>query len=255
MSKIKYKAIVSDIDGTLTQAVANSLPSAKVISAIHQVMSSGIDFSLATGRPYELMSHLFQHLGKIGPSICDNGAVIVDSQSGLVLWEANLPKSHANWLINLTKHFKLVRLSCDTGIIEKPNATPKNCKIRKVSVHDISMTEADQLIQKVNQEFKDITSIKAASYASQDLIDVYFSDNDATKQHGVFKLAEILNISTEEIVGIGDGYNDFPLLMACGLKVAMGNAVPELKAIADFIVPSVDEDGLAVMIEKYFLGN
>lgn len=255
MSKIKYKAIVSDIDGTLTQAVANSLPSTKVISAIHRVMANGIDFSLATGRPYELMNHLFQHLGKIGPSICDNGAVIVDSQSGLVLWEASLPDSHAKRLLNLTKQFKLVRLSSDRGIIEKPLNIPKNSKVRKVSVHDISMTEADQLIQKINLEFKDITSIKAASYASKDLIDVYFSDIQATKQHGVFKLAELLNISPEEIVGIGDGYNDFPLLMACGLKIAMGNAVPELKAIADFIVPSVDEDGLAVMIEKYFLGN
>ena len=52
---------------------------------------------------------------------------------------------------------------------------------------------------------------------------------------------------------MGDGYNDFPLLMACGLKIAMGNAVPELKAIADFIAPSVEEDGVATVIEKFIL--
>ena len=41
--------------------------------------------------------------------------------------------------------------------------------------------------------------------------------------------------------------------MACGLKIAMGNAVPELKAIADFIAPTVEEDGVATVIEKFVL--
>ena len=61
----------------------------------------------------------------------------------------------------------------------------------------------------------------------------------------------MLNIKTDEIIGIGDGYNDFPLLMACGLKVAMGNAVEELKAIADYIAPSVEEDGVVDVINKF----
>jgi hypothetical protein len=43
--------------------------------------------------------------------------------------------------------------------------------------------------------------------------------------------------------------------MACGLKVAMGNAVPELKAIADYIAPSVTDDGMATVIEKFILNS
>ena len=50
---------------------------------------------------------------------------------------------------------------------------------------------------------------------------------------------------------VGDGYNDFPLLLAGGLKVAMGNAVSDLKKIADYIAPTVDEDGVATVIEKF----
>ena len=64
-----------------------------------------------------------------------------------------------------------------------------------------------------------------------------------------------LGINTHEIIGVGDGYNDFPLLMACGLKVAMGNAVEDLKAIADYIAPSVEEDGVADVIDKFILGG
>ena len=54
------------------------------------------------------------------------------------------------------------------------------------------------------------------------------------------------------MVGVGDSYNDFPLLMACGLKAAMGNSVKEILDIADYVAPSVDDDGLANVIEKYF---
>ena len=84
-------------------------------------------------------------------------------------------------------------------------------------------------------------------------IDVIVSHPKSTKQHGIFEVAKILNIETHDIIGVGDGYNDFPLLMACGLKVAMGNAVEDLKAIADYIAPSVEDDGVADVIEKFVI--
>ena len=65
--------------------------------------------------------------------------------------------------------------------------------------------------------------------------------------------ATFVRIEQYEIIGVGDGYNDFPLLMACGLKVAMGNATEDLKEIADYIAPTVDEDGVADVIEKFVL--
>ncbi len=60
-------------------------------------------------------------------------------------------------------------------------------------------------------------------------------------------------ILRNEIIGVGDSYNDFPLLMACGLKVAMGNAAPELKEIADYIAPTVEEDGVVDVIKRFVL--
>lgn len=85
--------------------------------------------------------------------------------------------------------------------------------------------------------------------------DVVINHAAGTKQHGILEVAKILGINTHEIIGVGDGYNDFPLLMACGLRIAMGNAVPELKEIADYIAPSVDEDGVADVIERYVLNS
>ncbi|MEK7504575.1 MAG: HAD hydrolase family protein [Patescibacteria group bacterium] len=232
---MKYKALVSDIDGTLTKLNPNALPSDVVTSAIKNAVNNGLIFSLATGRP----------------CIVDNGAVIVDSKDGSVLWEAVLTNEHANRILEMSQGFELFRASCDTGGLEKPLKVPEGSKVRKISVHDITLAQAEDLIKKVSDELKDVACIKAASYKGDHLVDVYFSHSNATKQHAVFELANILGISNDEIIGIGDGYNDFPLLMGSGLKVAMGNAVSELKEIADYIAPTVDDDGLADVISKY----
>ena len=60
-------------------------------------------------------------------------------------------------------------------------------------------------------------------------------------------------MNPSNIVAVGDSYNDLPMLEACGLSVAMGNAPPEVKSIADFVVPSVENDGLAVAINDHVL--
>lgn len=248
----KYKAIVSDIDGTLVQFVPDALPSDVVRTAVKKTVENGYTFCLASGKPFSLVKIQTSYLGITGPCIVDNGAVIADSETGEILWEAILSTSHANKILEKVRHCPLFRASCESGIIKNPTELPTNSKVRKISVHDISPELADTLMHDVTNEFSDVSVIKAGSFAGGDLVDVYFSHTNATKQQAVFKLAELLNISTEEIIGIGDGYNDFPLLMACGLKVAMGNAVEELKAIADEIAPSADDDGLAFILEKYF---
>ena len=85
------------------------------------------------------------------------------------------------------------------------------------------------------------------------LLCVDVTDQSVSKMHGISEVFEILGISREDAIGVGDSYNDFPLLMACGLKVAMGNAIDELKSIADYIAPSVDDDGVTDVIEKFVL--
>ncbi|MDO8610948.1 MAG: HAD family hydrolase [bacterium] len=247
----KYKLVVSDIDGTLTPISQNAYPTDKVKNIIQKATNGGLIFTLASGRPYFLVKYLVDYLGCVGPCIVDNGAVIVDSKDGSVLWEANLSIESANKIIDLAKDMKLVRASCDIGGIDNPKNIPANTKVRKISIHDVTLEEAEKLMSTISDMCQDVVGVKAASYKGKDLVDVYFSNVSATKQFAVFKLAEILNIPIEKTIGIGDGYNDFSLLMACGLKVAMGNAVADLKEIADYVTLSFQEDGLVDVIEKY----
>jgi len=248
----KYKAVISDIDGTLTPISIDSSPSKKVIKAIKQLENKNITFSLATGRPFHLIEKIVKDLNLTAPMITDNGAVITDNK-GNVLWEAILPNKIATDILNTGKKYGFTRISTNNCNTDNPKSIPKNDKVRKISVHDVLPTEADKLINELEKKYKNIAISKAASYKGEEYMDVYFSHAHATKQRAVLEYSQLLNIKTDDIVGIGDGYNDFPLLMACGLKVAMGNAVKDLKEIADYIAPTVDEDGLAIMIEKFIL--
>ena len=79
------------------------------------------------------------------------------------------------------------------------------------------------------------------------------TDPDATKGAALNFLKDYWGIKKEEILASGDQDNDFEMLKNAGIKIAMGNASPKLKEIADCICPTVKEDGVCDMIERYVL--
>ena len=85
--------------------------------------------------------------------------------------------------------------------------------------------------------------------------DVHITHELATKKHALQSLLARLNVDHNNVMVVGDGGNDIPLFELAGLKVAMGNGADALKNKADWVAPSVDEDGLAVAIEKYILSR
>ena len=71
----------------------------------------------------------------------------------------------------------------------------------------------------------------------------------ATKWSGVKHVAEMWGIAAADICAVGDDVNDIPMIEGAGLGIAMGNAVPEVKAAADRIAPCHDDDGLVHVVE------
>ena len=80
-----------------------------------------------------------------------------------------------------------------------------------------------------------------------------FSSSLATKENAIRYISEKLNISTEEMIAFGDDFNDIGMLKLCGKGIAMGNAIKEVKAIANDITKTNNEDGVAYYLEKNFL--
>jgi hydroxymethylpyrimidine pyrophosphatase-like HAD family hydrolase len=66
-------------------------------------------------------------------------------------------------------------------------------------------------------------------------------------------VVDYLGIDLSETITVGDSYNDIGIFKVAGTKVAMGHAPESLKALADWIAPPVEEDGVATTIEKFIL--
>lgn len=250
---MKYKALFLDVDGTTVIHGIDSLPSPRVTQAILACEQIGVSVSLATSRPPRTVQKILAHLSLTGYCVLSSGAQIYDPRTKKIIIEKLFPKSAMARVIGVANELK-VKVSIYDGTKEFmydglhppkkivgmyfPELTPETLQTitRKLTgVSGISLHRMDAW----NQKFEVL-----------DIVNVH-----ASKLHGIVEVAKLLGIETHEIIGIGDGYNDFPLLMACGLKIAMGNAVPELKAIADFIAPTVEEDGVATVIEKFILAG
>ena len=78
-----------------------------------------------------------------------------------------------------------------------------------------------------------------------------FTRKEATKEHAIRKICAMCKIQLEEVIAFGDDYVDIGMLEVCGKGVAMGNAQPEVKAAADYITATNDEDGLVQVIDRF----
>jgi hydroxymethylpyrimidine pyrophosphatase-like HAD family hydrolase len=76
-----------------------------------------------------------------------------------------------------------------------------------------------------------------------------------SKATGLIELCERLDVHLDEVAAVGDHFNDLPMLRIVGLPVAMANAIPDVLAIADRVMPSNDEDGVAALIEEILSGR
>lgn len=245
-----YKALMIDVDGTLVLNKEASMPSPRVTETINTA-SDIIHIGVATSRPLFMLKDIFSHLDLSGPSIINGGAQIIDAQTKRIFWEQELLLDDFYMVSDTLESMNLpffIHDGQDDIPFHKGFRPTKPYCILCVS---LAPSVADMLVEKLTH-IPRVAVYKIPDWEKRKL-GVIISHASATKQHGIFEVAQVLKINTHEIIGIGEGYNDFPLLMACGLKVAMGNAVPELKEIADYIAPSVEEDGVADVIEKFVL--
>jgi HAD superfamily hydrolase (TIGR01484 family) len=247
---MKYKALICDVDGTLLPNRENAVLSEKVKKAIAQA-SDKIHVGLATSRPLFLLPVIIKELKLSGPSIINAGSEIINLSTNKVIAEHFLSEEDMVLLLNKFEFFGLPA-TLDDGKCEMAYDKKKSYKhIMKIFTRAVPEEITDKLLTEIEQVLT-IASHKVPSW-NNGKFDIFFTNSYATKQHGILEVAKLLGISTDEIIGIGDGHNDLQLLIACGLKVAMGNAVNDLKAIADYIAPSVEEDGVADVIQRFIL--
>lgn len=256
------KILFSDFDGTLVGQ--DIVISDRLKQAVLAWEEKGHLFSIATGRIFAgHVQRIADELRLTSPQVSMGGAQIVDPINKHVLHEDVIPDEDVVRLIEvlekrdlyfwLEKDFVLYnqtgepRHASNAVVPHKKLSELTITRIPKVGIKPDTDEQIHFLRHDLAELFPSMHIIRAGS-AFGLVFDVTAAS--ASKHSGVLKVLDMTNIDRENSIGVGDGYNDFPLLSVAGYKVAMGNAVEELKDIADHITGRYDEDGVAQLIEK-----
>lgn len=249
---MKYKALFLDVDGTTVVHGIDNLPSPRVTAAIKKA-SKRIPVCLVTGRSFAYVEKVIDHLSLSGLSILSGGPILYDAEHKKILHIDPFPVAAIRLVYKIVKKYNLTMQLEDEQGGHDYDGIHKPKHVLSVYVKQIDPRTVDRIFS----EFEKIPTIiphKVPDWNNK-YMSIGITSPQGTKLHGIVRIAKRLGLQKGELIGVGDSYNDFPLLMACGLKIAMGNAVPELKAIADFIAPPVEEDGVATVIEKFILNT
>jgi hypothetical protein len=244
--------MIVDCDGTIIG------PSQEISPAVKEALRKAAKFtrvSFCTGRPATWVLSLARELGLTTAHIVEAGARVVDS-NGVALWQKLIPAAMLHDLWSRASNLEL-RVGAQINGAEVDMWTPNETDVAVSHLYCRHNDRAriEGFIEDIKHDLPTVHPILSHFQFDNKPI-TWIADitaDGANKQHGLMHLARIEHIDLKKTMAVGDGYNDFPLFLACGFRVAMGNAPPELKAIANFVAPHIDDDGLVDVIERFVL--
>lgn len=252
MSSPNYKALILDLDGT-TIPMAGELPSDRVIQAVHKAQSKGAHVIIATGRIRQNAEQAIQALGITEPCIFYNGAQLYHMGERRMLRQHCIEAEDMERLLKIFKG-ETIEISAEEGkvkFVERPQDLHLDTMhIFGCYVPRLTQKKAERYMRALSS-FPHLRGLfHTQTWDGLPVVGV--THINASKQEAIAHVVSYLHINPKEIVAIGDGENDMPMVIAAGMGVAMGNAAECLKDVADYIAPSVEEDGVAHVIEKFF---
>lgn len=269
------RLIAADLDGTLLDAGRAVSPETRRI--LDRVRALGVTVVLATGRTYEGVRGIYDHLGLDSPVITNNGGLVYDPVTDTVLDGHPLPpavlKALLGWLDSRGIYNQFYtrdtiyirRLDYITREWAEKNASlPEAQRIRMELLGDgplpaaldtepfyklLVMDRDPAVIQAVRRHVDAIPELDT-TVSIENGLDILSAG--ISKGLGLERLAARLGIPREEIMAFGDQENDIEMLRYAGVGVAMENAGDHVKASADQVAPLHNEDGLARFLAQWY---
>lgn len=263
------KLITIDVDGTLVTPLKRLTKKNK--EAIKKAKKEGIHIALVSGRPFTSMIHLIEELDlaqKGHFTICQNGSYVYDNFTRKPMFGTYQRPKDLLIVDQMLEGFKLELSSMDDeGFYTRhknPNFyTKMDARINKLPIKTVaydnwpedkdfgrflilgSASEISRFIKNMPKELKEnYYPVQTAPF----LIEVM--NKNTNKGYAIGQMIEKLGLDMSEVMAIGNEKNDIPMLEEAGFAVAMGNAVEELKAHADFITKSNLNSGVGYAIER-----
>lgn len=262
-----YKLMAVDIDGTLLNNSSELTENTK--NAIRQGVEKGLIFTIASGRPIQGIEGLNKTLDLDVPFITYNGAMVVLGKSRKVLYEQKLSQKDARDIIELGEKYQVTitvwknnrlyvaklnervnEYKMISGV--EPIVTDNMEKLIEDGVTKVLWYDEVEKIEQCQQEIGTHLSGNVNFHASRPYF-LEFVDKKASKAIAMEKLGEYYGIKKQEMIAVGDGYNDISMIEYAGLGVAMANAPEGVKEKADYITLSNEEDGVAHVIYEFIL--
>ena len=275
------RLIAMDIDGTLLDS-RHELPEANR-EAISEAAARGIEIMLVTGRRFDFARPIAEHLPCELTLVVNNGALI-KSKSGETHLRHLLPRALAREVLGATAHFRsgaavvfdrireaqLVFERIDWndpvsgGYYERNRAFIAECvplensltddPIQVMFVGSVARMRAAHSTLKSMKRVSDF-SLALTEYEARDLSILDVIQRGCSKGAALAEWARRRGIRREEIMAIGDNWNDRDMLEFAGLPILMGNSAAELKSLGWAVTLSNDEGGVAAAIRTHALGE
>ena len=273
------KVIVLDLDGTLLNS--KSQINSKTKETLINLQSNGYHVVLASGRPTPSVVGIAKELemDKYDSYILTfNGAHVMNYKTKEVVYQQPLSVESAKSVLAHLENFDVVPMVCIdntmyvkdvySGFVEHEGQL-KNILEFEARIGNYKLAEVDSLKDFVSVPLSKILITGNVDYLSDNLeafkepfhglntitksadFFVEFTDYGVDKAKSLDEILNRLGLSRENVIAFGDGMNDYTLLQAAKVGVAMGNATSALKEIADYVTDTNDNDGIVSGLEKY----
>lgn len=272
MTKIRLVAL--DLDNTLLDDHKNISKANK--EAIQKAIDLGVKVVITTGRPLRAIDHILKELGlnhSKGYSVTFNGGLI-QRNDGYLLAQESLSYEQVNYLyqhlsslglpVDILSHGTVYSLSRPDRPSRYPEANPsltfKTLKdftdLPKNLVYNKVVVVTDEAF--LEDKIKAMTALIGSDFEAFKSREIIFEimPKGVHKASGLARLCQVLEIDPQCVMAVGDEENDVTMIRWAGLGVAMHNASPLVKEVAD-VVTTKDHNhsGVAEAIEKYVLGG
>jgi len=275
----RYRLLAIDIDGTLVNS-QNELTE-PTRAALLRAKQAGVEIVLATGRRYSRTLPLVEPLELNVPLITASGALIKRAEDHTTLFRAQFAHGALERCLKLVaeagfdavlyadtyaegfdyycarttsdrvelKDFFAKNIGCERIAADLMSAPPPGIFAGFAMGNRAEMVELEAHLKRHLPDDLYVHVLRSPRYTG---FMCEIAPAGVSKWTGVRHLAEQWGIGPEEICAVGDDVNDIPMIEAAGLGVAMDNALPEVKAAANRIAPSHDEDGLVRVVQWLF---